>query len=122
MGYAAKRLLQHRPHVPEILAKGLLQDGVPVDNCEDVVTATDNVLAYIFTRGTNKHSKCCVVTEIFRKLAYRYSASTDPIWAKQGTAVTGALPSQLRKHAVTKTMASQHSRMCDQYGWKLSKI
>ena len=57
VGYGAKRLLQHRPHVPGILANGLLQDGVPVENCEDVVTATDNVLAYIFTRGTKQTLK-----------------------------------------------------------------
>ena len=158
MGCGAKRLLQHRPHVPEISAKELLQDGVPVEGCEDVATTTDNVLAYIFTSGTNGQSKCNVVTELFSKLAYRVDPhkdrfrqdhemgwwgaayfgevnvalamtmcivmmnSTDPDWAKRGVTVTGALPSQLRKHAVTKTVASQHSRMCGRYGWKVSKM
>ena len=42
-----------------------------------MVTATDNVLAYIFTSGTNKQSKCCVVTEIFRKLADRVYPHRD---------------------------------------------
>ena len=71
MGYGAKPLLQHRPNVPEISAKELLQDGVPVEGCEDVATTTDNVLAYIFTSGTGGQSQCNVVSKLFSRLAYR---------------------------------------------------
>ena len=89
MDYGAKPLLQHRPNVPEISAKELLQDGVPVEGCEDVATTTDNVLAYIFTSGTTGQSKCSVVTnrmalaevewypELFSKLAYRVDPHKD---------------------------------------------
>ena len=49
----AQQLLQHRPQVPVISAQELLQDGVPIEGCEDVATTTDNVNAYIFTRETN---------------------------------------------------------------------
>eukprot|EP00930_Biecheleria_cincta_P045226 TRINITY_DN31177_c0_g1_i1.p1 TRINITY_DN31177_c0_g1~~TRINITY_DN31177_c0_g1_i1.p1 ORF type:complete len:1417 (+),score=245.79 TRINITY_DN31177_c0_g1_i1:108-4358(+) len=85
----AQQLLQHRPQVPVISAQDLLQGSVPLENCEDVPTTTDNVLAYIFTSGTTGQSKCSVVTnrmalaevewypELFSKLGYKVDPHRD---------------------------------------------
>eukprot|EP00440_Ansanella_granifera_P033574 gb/GFBE01036433.1/.p1 GENE.gb/GFBE01036433.1/~~gb/GFBE01036433.1/.p1 ORF type:complete len:1446 (+),score=313.09 gb/GFBE01036433.1/:1-4338(+) len=82
-------LLQHRPNLRIISPSELLAGQEVSHNYHDVITTTDNVLAYMFTSGSTGKSKCVTATnrmahaevvsypEVFRKLGVTIDPTKD---------------------------------------------
>ena len=86
---AIAELKKKRPMLKEIFSSRLLHGDAFVEDYQDVITTTDNVLSYMFTSGSTGKSKCTVATnrmawaesqwypELFEKLGYQVDPRKD---------------------------------------------